>query len=82
LTRHDLGNLSRLEVGNFNLASQNVHAGTRGIHRDTEVGSLHHRGKVRRFDLEMFDVALFHFEQDRAGLLHDGGGKTVLLFCG
>ena len=52
------------------------------LDRDAELRALHDGGEIRRLDLEMLDVALLHLEQDRAGLLDDGGRHPVFAFLG
>ncbi len=79
LARHDLRNLARPEVGDFDLATGHVDAGARGIHGDAKLRSLDHGGEVGGLDLKVLDVALFDLEQDRTGLLQDRRRQPVLL---
>ncbi|MHC2378043.1 hypothetical protein ACVIHA_002418 [Bradyrhizobium liaoningense] len=76
---HELGNLARLEIGDFDLPAEHADLGAAGTHRDAELRSLDHGGEIGRLDLEMLDVALLDLEQDRTRLLDDGGREPLLL---
>jgi hypothetical protein len=58
LAGQDKRNLAGLEIGDLDLPSPHIDAGTRGGDRDGELRALHHGRKIRRFDLEMLDVLL------------------------
>src|SRR6267378_616223 len=66
LSGHYLRNLARPEVCDLNLSSDDVDGGPGGADGDAKPRALDDCGEVGGFDLEMFDVALFHLEQDRA----------------
>ena len=69
--------LAGLEIHHFDLAPEHVDVRATVVDRDAELRALHHGGEIRRLDLEMLDVALFDLEQDRTGLLNDGGRHAV-----
>ena len=69
LAGHHLRDLAGLEVGNLDLAADDVDGGAGGAHGDAELCALDDGGEVGRLDLEMLDVLLLDLEQDRASLL-------------
>ena len=80
LSRHHLGDLTRPEIGDLDLSPDHVDASAGAADGDAKLRALDDRGEIGGLDLEMLDVALFHFEQDRAGLLDDRGRLPVFLF--
>ena len=80
LTGHDLGDLTRLKVRDFDLPSVDFYARTGGVDPDIELCAFDDSCKVRRFDSKVFDVAFFDLQQDRTGLLHNGCREAVILF--
>ena len=79
LSRHHLRDLARPEIGDLDLSADDVDAGVAGVDGDAKLRALDDRGEIGRLDLEMLDVALFHLEQDRTGLLHDRRRQSFLL---
>ena len=80
LTGHDLRDLARLEIRNFDLPPAHVDAGTGSLDGYAELRALDDGGKIRRLDFEMLDVALLDLKKDRAGLLNDRRRQPFFLF--
>ena len=82
LAGHHLSDLSGLEIGNLDLAAEDVDRGAGDAHGYAKLRTLDQGGGVRRVDLKMLHILSFDLEQDRARVLLDRGRETFLLFRG